>query len=187
VLGERLRSSLPVMLESRAPIYPLESKLMLRYYLRSKVGRGAQMEVSLIAEAVTAIRALMAPFLGASFQAWDKVVAQSSPAPGGVHGVIQSPSNMGNQSMGFSLVQPRQLSSLSWSKFSFVEVGESSRSAHIRRMCYQTVGISYKGDAKRFLDFMAQVEKRQRQEVLVYAPKTKGRRGGKELGVLDQL
>ncbi len=52
MLGERLRSSLPVMLESRAPIYPLESKLMLRYYLRSKVGRGAQMEVSLIAEAV---------------------------------------------------------------------------------------------------------------------------------------
>jgi hypothetical protein len=45
----------------------------------------------------------------------------------------------------------------------------------------QSVGISYDGDAKRFLDFMAQVDERQCQEVLVSTPKRKGRRELKNL------
>jgi hypothetical protein len=45
----------------------------------------------------------------------------------------------------------------------------------------QSVGISYGGDAKRFLAFMAQVDERQCQEVLVSTPKPKGRRELKNL------
>jgi hypothetical protein len=40
-LGERLCFSLPVIPECGAPIYPSESKSVLRYYCRSKEGRGA--------------------------------------------------------------------------------------------------------------------------------------------------
>jgi hypothetical protein len=72
-LGERLCFSLPVMSECGAPIYPSESKLVLRYYRRSKVGRGAQLNASLIDEALTAIRAPMALPFG----------AQPSSEPGG--------------------------------------------------------------------------------------------------------
>lgn len=38
-LGERLRYSLPVMSESGAPIYPLESKFVLKYFWKNKVGK----------------------------------------------------------------------------------------------------------------------------------------------------
>jgi hypothetical protein len=64
-LGERLRFSLSVMSESGAPIYPLESKSVLRYYRRSKVGKGAQLDASLIDEALTAISAPMPLAFGA--------------------------------------------------------------------------------------------------------------------------
>jgi len=64
-LGGRLRFSLPVMSKCEAPIYPSESKSVLRYYRRSKVGRGAQLDASLIDKALTAISALMALPFGA--------------------------------------------------------------------------------------------------------------------------
>jgi hypothetical protein len=48
-----------MMSECGAPIYPLESKSVLRYYRRSKVGRGAQLDASLIGEALMAISTLM--------------------------------------------------------------------------------------------------------------------------------
>jgi len=64
-LGERLRFSLPVMSESGAPIYPSEFKSVLRYYCRLKVGRGEQLDASLIDEALTAINAPMALPFGA--------------------------------------------------------------------------------------------------------------------------
>jgi hypothetical protein len=54
-LGERLRFSS----ESGAPIYPSESKSVLRYYRRSKVGRGDQLDASLIDEALMTISAPM--------------------------------------------------------------------------------------------------------------------------------
>lgn len=64
-LGERLRFSLPVMSESGAPNYPSEFKSVLRYYRRSKVGRGEQLDASLIDEALTTISAPMALPFGA--------------------------------------------------------------------------------------------------------------------------
>jgi hypothetical protein len=68
-LGERLRISLLAMSESGAPIYPS----VLRYYCRSKASRGAQLDASLIDEALTAISALMVLPFG----------AQPSSEPGG--------------------------------------------------------------------------------------------------------
>lgn len=92
VLGERLRFSLPIMSECGAPIYLSESRSVLRYHRRSKVGRGAQMDASLFNEAVTAINALTAPSLGVSSKALGGIVVQSSPKPGG--GVVgKSPSS----------------------------------------------------------------------------------------------
>jgi len=65
-LGERLRFSLPVMSQCGAPIYPSKSKSVLRYYRRLKAGRGAQLDASLIDEALTAISAPMALPFGAA-------------------------------------------------------------------------------------------------------------------------
>lgn len=57
-LGERLRYSLPVMSESGAPIYLSESKSVLRYSLKHKVGK---LDEHLLAEALEAFSAPMAP------------------------------------------------------------------------------------------------------------------------------
>jgi len=51
-LGDRLRFSLPVMSKSRTPIYPSESKKLLRYSQKLK---GAKMNENLIVEVVAAI------------------------------------------------------------------------------------------------------------------------------------
>jgi hypothetical protein len=67
-LGERLRFSRPVMPECGAPIYPLESKSVLRYHRRLKAVRGAQVDASLLAEAVAAFSAPTVPFLGGPSQ-----------------------------------------------------------------------------------------------------------------------
>jgi hypothetical protein len=84
-LGERLCFSLLEMSECGAPIYPSESKLVLRYHQRSKVGRIAQMDASLFDEAVTALSAPTTPSLGGT-------VVQSLPKPGG-NVVSKSPSS----------------------------------------------------------------------------------------------
>ena len=81
-LGERIRLSLPVMSESGAPIYPFESKSVLRYYWRSKA-KTSQMDTSLFDEAVIALNAPTMLFLGASSQALGGTMVQSSPKPGG--------------------------------------------------------------------------------------------------------
>jgi hypothetical protein len=83
VLGERLCFSLLVMSECGAPIYSSESKSVLRYHRRSKVGRGVQMDASLFDEAVIALSAPTTPSLGASSQALGGTVVQSSLKPGG--------------------------------------------------------------------------------------------------------
>jgi hypothetical protein len=82
VLVERLHFSLPVMLECGAPIYPPESKSVLRYHRRLKATT-AQMDTSLFDEVVTALSASTMPFLGTSSQALCGTVVQSSPKLGG--------------------------------------------------------------------------------------------------------
>jgi len=54
-LGAWLHSSCPVMLESGTPIYPSDSKQVHKYYWKAKKGSVAQLDVSLLAEAVAAI------------------------------------------------------------------------------------------------------------------------------------
>jgi tetrahydromethanopterin S-methyltransferase subunit C len=77
-LGERLHFSLLVMSECGSPIYPLESKSVLRYHQRSKVGKIAQMDASLFDEAMTVISASTALSLLAFSKALVTVV-QFSP------------------------------------------------------------------------------------------------------------
>lgn len=62
-LGHRLLFFLFVMMASRAALYPSESKSMLCYSWKPKVGRGAQMDEKLIAEAVEAISVPLALLL----------------------------------------------------------------------------------------------------------------------------
>jgi hypothetical protein len=71
------------MAENGAPIYPFESKSVLRYHRKSKVGRNAQMDASLFDEAVTALSAPRTPLSGVSSQVLGGTVGQSSPKPGG--------------------------------------------------------------------------------------------------------
>jgi len=68
MLGEMILFSLPIMSESGAPIYPFESKSVMRYHRRSKA-KTAQMDTSLFDEAVLALSAPVTLFLGASSQA----------------------------------------------------------------------------------------------------------------------
>jgi len=79
-LGDRLCFSLSVMSESGAPIYPLESKSVLRYHRRSKA-KTTKMD--------TALSAPVTPFLGASSQALGGTVVKSPPKLG--VGAIKSP------------------------------------------------------------------------------------------------
>jgi len=60
-LSERLRYSLPVMSESGAPIYSSDSKSMLRYSQKHKVGR---LDERLLAEAFSASWLLLCLFWG---------------------------------------------------------------------------------------------------------------------------
>jgi len=90
VLGDRLRFSLPIMSESGAPIYPSNSKSVLRYHWRSKANT-AKMDTSLFDEGHIALSAPMTPLFDASSQALGGTVVQSSPKLGG--GAGKSPSS----------------------------------------------------------------------------------------------
>jgi hypothetical protein len=87
-MGERIRFSLPMISEIGAPIYPSESKSVLKYHRKSKA-KTTQFYVSLFDEAETAFSASTTPCLGASYQALGGTVVQSSPKPSG--GVGKSP------------------------------------------------------------------------------------------------
>jgi hypothetical protein len=75
-LGERLWLSLPVMLESGAPIYPLESKSVLRFSWKWK---DAQLNKSLIAESLAAFTASPPPLGPLSSPPMEIVAAREPP------------------------------------------------------------------------------------------------------------
>jgi hypothetical protein len=82
----------------RAPIYPLDSKQVQRYYRKAKKGSVAQVDASLIAEAVEAINVPIAQSLGVPSQPPIGAVDQSSttlgqPSSGGVG--LPSPFSVG--------------------------------------------------------------------------------------------
>jgi len=81
-LGERIRLSLPVMADSGAPIYPSETKSVMRYQRKSKA-KASKLDISLIDEAVTALSSSMTQCLGTSSQALDGSVVQNLPMPSG--------------------------------------------------------------------------------------------------------
>jgi hypothetical protein len=64
-LGERIRLSLPVMADSGAPIYPSETQSVMRYQRKSKA-KASKLDISLIDEAMTALRSPMTQCLGTS-------------------------------------------------------------------------------------------------------------------------
>jgi len=87
-LGERIRFTLLVMLESGAPHLPV--RVQIGHEISPEIEKKTtQMDVSLFDEAMTAISAPTTPCLGASSQALGGIVVRSSLKPGG--GVGNSP------------------------------------------------------------------------------------------------
>jgi hypothetical protein len=162
-LGEWLRLLLPVMSESRAPIYPPKSKSVLRFPRKRVDG---QLNKSLIAESLAAFTA-SPPLLCPLYSPPMETVAASEPLVTFVR-------------HGFLL--PHSLSSLPF------EVGESSRGVDSEEavsspeamfdvtLCLQAAGIYFEGNKKGFLDVKAQVVEGQRLEVSISIPKIKGNR-----------
>jgi hypothetical protein len=80
-LGERLHYSLPVMSESGAPIYPSQSKSVLRYSRNHKIGK---LDEHLLAEAFSAPMAPSMPSFGVAAKPLSALVrdgAMPMPAP----------------------------------------------------------------------------------------------------------
>jgi hypothetical protein len=168
-LGERIRLSLPVMLESRAPIYPSKSESVMRY---SRKRKDAQLNKFLLVESLAMITA-SSSLLG------------HHPSPSLEFMAIREPPVSFCQR---EFLLPRSCSS------PLVEVVESSREGVSEEvvgslgavfnsaLCLQTMGISFEGNVKGFLYVMAQVVEGQHLEVPVSTPKVKGNR---ELHNLD--
>jgi hypothetical protein len=189
------------MPESGAPIYQLESKLVLRYFRKHRVGRLGE---HLLAETLEAFNVPMAPSM-LVFGAVAKLL--SAPAR---DGAVSTPVPFQDEvcqhliRRGFLLQIGAVLPSLEVGGYSlssvqsvlgcppllsFSEVGESSRGAGFEEiggppgeaidlsLCFQTLGVSHEGNVKGFLDFMTQVDAEQRQEAPVSTSKFKKSRG----------
>jgi hypothetical protein len=67
-------------------------------------------------------------------------------------------------------------------------VGEPSRGADfegVSDLCFQTLGVSHKGNVKGFWDLMSKIDEEQLQEFSISTLKLKGSREMKNLRVLD--
>jgi hypothetical protein len=131
-LGERIRLSLPVMADSGAPIYPSETKSVMRYQRKSKA-KASKLDISLIDEAVTALSSPMMQCLGTS-QDLDGSVVQKLPMPSGGVGLRR----------GFLL--PRVPSPLSDCKSMTVDKGETPNSNGLIQSQGWPVGFSPSGE-----------------------------------------
>jgi len=131
-LGERIRLSLPVMTDSGAPIYPSETKSVMRYQRKSKA-KASKLDISLIEEAVTALSSPMTQSLGTS-QALDGSVVQNLPLPSGGVGLRR----------GFLL--PRVPSPLSDCKSKTGDKGETPISNGLIQSQEWPVGFSPSGE-----------------------------------------
>jgi hypothetical protein len=131
-LGERIRLSLPVMADSGAPIYPSDTKSVMRYQRKSKA-KASKLDISLIDEAVTALSSPMMQCLGTS-QDLDGSVVQKLPMPSGGMGLRR----------GFLL--PRVPSPLSDCKSMTVDKGETPNSNGLIQSQGWPVGFSPSGE-----------------------------------------
>jgi hypothetical protein len=188
-LGERLRYSLPVMSESGAPIYPSESKSALKYSWKNKVGK---LDKHLLEEALESFGVPKASSLP-SFGVATKPLLELTK-----DGIVSTPAqDEGCQPIlwhGFLLPRgtaPSPSKVGESPEASFVDdssqgggpkkLGGPPGAAIDLSLCFQTLGVSHKGNENDFLHFMALFDAEHRLEAPVFTPKFKGCREVKNL------
>jgi hypothetical protein len=198
-LGERLRFSLPVMSESGAPIYPSESKSVLTYSRKNKVGKLDKHLLEEAFETFSSPKELSRPLCGVvsrplSAPAKSSVAQDEGYQPILRHGfllpsgVALPPSEVGVvplSSVQSVLGCPPLMSFSEVGKSSrgggFEEIGDPSEAAIDLSFCVNTLGISHEGNVKGFLDFMTLIDAEHRLEASISASKFKGSREVKNL------
>jgi hypothetical protein len=198
-LGERMRYSLPVMSEFGAPIYPSESKSMLKYSRKNMVGK---LDKHLLAEALETFsipKELSWPFCGVVSKPLS-APAKSTPAQDEGYqpllrrvfllpsGVALPPSEVGVvplSSVQSVLGCPPLMSSSEVGESSqgggFEEIGGPPRVVIDLSFCFNTLGVSHEGNVNGFLDFMTLIYVEHRLEASVSSSKFKGSREVKNL------
>jgi hypothetical protein len=175
-LGERLRYSLPVMSESGVPIYPSESKLVLKFSRKNKVGK---LDKHLLAEALETFsvpKDLSGPLCGVVSKPLSAPAKSTFAQDEGYHPLLRRgfllprdaalpPSEVGVVPL--SLVQS-VLGCLPFMSFSevseslrgggFEEIGGPPEAAIDLNFCCNTLGVSHEGNVNGFLDFMTLID-----------------------------
>lgn len=185
----RLRFSLPVMLESRAPIYPSESKSVLKYSQKNKVGKMDKLLLEEALETFGVPKASSLPSFGdatkPSFEPSKDGLMSTSALDEGCQpflrhgfllpkGTVPSPSKVGESSEAASVDDSSRGGGLE-------KLCGSPGTAIDLSLCFQTLGVSHEGNEKAFLDFMALIDAEHCLEATVSTPKFKECREVKNL------
>jgi hypothetical protein len=191
-LGERLRFSLPVMSESGAPIYPSESKSVLTYSRKNKVGKLDKHLLEEAFETFSAPKELSRPLCGVVSKPLSAPAKSSAAQDEGYQpilrrgfllpsGVALPPSEVGVvplSSVQSVLGCPPLMSSSKVGKSSrgggFEEIGDPPGAAIDLSFSVNSLGVSHEGNVKGFLDFMTLIDAEHRLEASVSASKFKG-------------
>jgi len=187
-LGERLRYSLLVMSEFGAPIYSSESKSVLKYSRKNKVGK---LDKHLLEEALETFgvpKASSLPSFGIATKPLleptkDGIVSTPAQVEGCQpilwRGFLPprgtAPSSEVGESPGAAFVDDSSRGG------GLKELGGPSRAAIDLSLCFQTLGVSHEGNEKDFLDFMALFDAEHCLKTPVSSPKFKGCREVKNL------
>jgi hypothetical protein len=190
-LGERLRFSLPVMSKSRAPIYPSESKSVLKYSWKNKVGKMDKLLLEEALETFGVPKASSLPSFGdatkPSFEPSKDGLMSTSALDEGCQpflrrgfllpkGTAPPPSEVDESSGAASIDDSSRGGGLE-------KLGCSPRTTIDLSLCFQTLGVSHEGNEKAFLDFMALIDAEHRLEASVSTLKFKGCREVKNLTI----
>jgi hypothetical protein len=187
-----VRYSLPVMSESGAPIYLSESKSVLSYSQKNKVGK---LDEHLLAEALVTFSApnvlsrvskpLSAPAKSTAAQdeGFQPILRRGFLLPSGA--ALPPPD--------LAMVPLSSVQSVLGCPPLFSEVGNSSRGSGFEAIgdhpgaaidlsfCVNTLGVSHEGNVKGFLDFMTRIDAEHRLEASISSSKFKGSREVKNL------
>jgi len=198
-LGERLRYSLHVMSESGAPIYPSESKSVLSYSRKNKVGK---LDKHLLAEALetfSAPKELSKPVCGVISKPLSTRAKSTAAQDEGYQPILRRgfllPSGAALPPSEVGVVPLSSVQSVLGCPplMSFSEVGKSSRGRGFEEIgdppgaaidlsfCVNTLGVSHEGNVKDFVDFMTLIVVEHRLEASVSSSKFKGSREVKNL------
>jgi hypothetical protein len=181
-LGERMGFSLPVMSESGAPIYPLESKSVLTYSRKNKVGKLDKHLLEEALETFSAPKELSRPLCGVVSKPLSAPTKSSAAQDKGYQPILRRgfllPSGVALPPSEVGVVPLSSVQSVLGCPplMSFSEVGKSSRGGGVN-----TLGVSHEGNVNGFLDFMTLIDAEHRLEALVSASKFKGSREVKNL------